>query len=545
MPGRIATADQTMDQTSRPIDRRAHMARSSLVVMGAFVGAKVVGLLRERVIAHQFGASAQYDAYLAAFRTPDVLFTLIAGGALVSAFLPVFSDALAKKDEDTAWTIASAVTNLVFLATVALGGMAAVAAPWLVSHVLAPGFDPAQQALTVQLMRIILLSTVIFSVSGIQMGILNAFQHFLLPAIAPIAYNLGIIAGAVWLTPRYGILGLAYGVVLGALLHLVIKIPGLIRYGFRYLPVLGLKHPGVHLVFALMWPRILALGTVQVVAVVNTRLASGLSAGSLSALNYAWLIAQMPQTVLGTAVATVAFPTMAEYAALDQRQELRRTVDSTLRVLLVLSIPAAAALWALAGPAISVLLRTGAFDADAASATQLALQMFALGLVAQTTLEVVARAFYAQKDTLTPLRVATVAMAINVVLAVMLVGPMAHAGLALANSVAVTVEVVILILYLGRRLPGPADGSLPQLLWRGGLAALAMIASIDAALLLLSRWFPPAAAANPLVSGLAQLALGGLVGVLVYVGGGLWLGIPEVLAGVRWIRSRSRPRPLG
>jgi putative peptidoglycan lipid II flippase len=426
--------------------------------MAAFLGAKVVGLLRERAIAHQFGATTDYDAYVAAFKIPDLIFTLIAGGALVSAFLPVFADALARHDDDEAWTVASGMTNLILVTTAALALLAAIAAPWLVGRLLAPGFDAAQQALTVSLMRIVLVSSLVFAVSGIQMGILNAYQHFLTPALAPIAYNLGIIAGALWFTPRWGIRGLAWGVVLGAVLHLVVKIPALVRYGFRYVPTFGLGQPGVRQVLWLMWPRVLGLGTVQLAFLVNTRLASDLPAGSLSALNYAWVLSQMPQTLLGTAIGTVAFPTFAEQAALGQREALRSTLAGILKVMVALSVPAAAALWVLGGPAINVLLVTGRFDARAAAATLLALRMFALGLVGHVTLEAVARAFYAQKDTLTPLCMAAGAMALQIALALALVGPLAQGGLALANSVAVTVEVVAGLWLLRRRLGGGVPG---------------------------------------------------------------------------------------
>jgi putative peptidoglycan lipid II flippase len=509
-------------------DRRAHMARSSLIVMGAFLAAKLVGLLRERAIAHQFGASADYDSYIAAFKIPDLLFTLVAGGALVSAFLPVFSDALARDDRDDAWTIASGVTNLVFLTTLALAALAALAAPWLVSHLIAPGFPPEQQDLTVELLRIILVSTLIFAVSGIQMGILNAFQHFLLPALAPVAYNLGILAGAIVLAPRFGIRGLAYGVVLGAVLHLLVKVPGLVHYGFRYRPVLGLRLPGIRMVLWLVWPRVLAMGTVQVVFIVNTALASALAAGSLSALNYAWVITQMPQTILGTAVATVAFPTLAEYAALGRIGQLRSTTVGALRVLLTLSVPAAAALWILASPVIDILLRSGRFDEVAAQATLLALRMFALGLVGHVTLEIVARAFYAQKNTLVPLYVAVVAMVLNVGLAVLLVRPLGHAGLALANSAAVSLEVLLALWLLGRMIHGIEGRALAATLARSLTAAAVMALAITLTLHFLPTEIQLGPLSGPFLTGLVQLVVGSGVGLGVYLAMAAVLHMPEI-----------------
>ncbi len=505
--------------------------------MAAFVVSKLVGLLRDRAIAHQFGASPELDAYVAAFKIPDLLFTLIAGGALISAFLPVFADHLAHDDEDEAWTVASGMTSLIFAATAILAALAALAAPWLVAHVVAPGFTPAQQALTVDLMRIILVSTLIFAVSGIQMGILNAFQHFLLPALAPIAYNLGILFGAIWLVPRFGIFGLAYGVVLGAGLHLVIKIPGLVRYGFRYIPTFALSHPGVRLVLWLMWPRVLSLGTVQAVFIVNTRLASALAGGSLSALNYAWLIAQMPQTVLGTAVATVAFPTLAELAARGERDAMRATAVTTLRAMIVASVPAAVGLALLGAPVIEMLLETGRFDQSAADATLLALRMFALGLVGQVTLEIVARLFYAQKNTLTPLYLAVFAMVVNIALAYALVVPLAQGGLALANSVAVTLEVLAGLWLLRRPLGGIGERELAATLARSGIAAAAMAVAILVTLQILPESLGGGIGGS-FVQGLLRAGIGGVVGGAVYVAAGLLLGIAELRKAVGMVGRR-------
>ncbi len=207
----------------------------------------------------------------------------------------------------------------------------ALAAPWLVHTVLAPGFSAAQQALTAELVRWMLVSTVIFGVSGIVMGVLNSFQHFLLPALAPILYNLSIIAGAWFLAPTFGVFGLVLGVVVGAALHLDVQLFGLWWYGARYTPTLGLEDPKVREVARLMGPRVLGLAAVQVNFWVNTLLASSLSTGSLAALNYAWLLMLLPQGIVAQGVATAAFPTFASLEAQGRRQELRRTVTTTLR----------------------------------------------------------------------------------------------------------------------------------------------------------------------------------------------------------------------
>lgn len=505
------TDDRRPAPEADPADaaRGRHLARSTLLVMALFVGSKVVGLLRDRAIAARFGVSADYDAYVAAFRVPDLLFTLLAGGALFSAFLPVFAASLTHHDRARAWRLASAMTNLVLLATGAAALAAAVAAPALARWV-APGFAPEQVALTASLMRWLLASTVIFAASGLQMGMLNAFQHFLTPALAPAIYNAGLLVGALAFAPLLGIHGLALGAILGALGHLAVKLPPLLARGARWSPVLGLGDGDVRRVLWLMWPRVVALGTVQAVFLVNTRLASAAGSGALSALNYAWLISQMPQTILGTAVGTVVFPTLAELAARRDAAALRATATRTLGVLALLTLPAAALLAALAGPIVGALLQTGAFDAAAAASTAGALRWFALGLAGHVAFEVVARLFYAQQDTLTPLGIAAAAMGANVALAYALVGSMGIGGLALANSVAVTAEVLLGLWLLRGRLGGVDARALGTTTLAALAAALAAWVAGGAA----SAWAPDLGAApgGALGSSLVGLALGGAGG---------------------------------
>ncbi|MFQ5855869.1 MAG: murein biosynthesis integral membrane protein MurJ [Anaerolineae bacterium] len=496
--------------------RRTHLVRSTGIVIGAFVAAKALGLARELVIGRQFGTGGAIDAYYAAFQIPDLLFTLIAGGALVTAFLPVFTEYLVQGDTRGAWEVASAVTNLVLVVTAVLAGAVALLAPVIVERVVAPGFDPARQALTVDVMRIILASTVVFGVSGIQMGILNAYQHFLLPAVAPAMYNLGIIAGALILAPRWGVHGLAAGVVVGAVLHLGVKIPGLMRYGMQYSPVLGLRHPGVRQVAWLMGPRVLALGMVKLTFLVNTNLASRLGEGSVAALSYAWHVMQLPETLFATAVAIVVFPTLAEFAARGQTEALRSALADTLRVIFVLTVPAAVGLIVLGRPLIALLFQRGAFDARSTEMVYFALQFYALALIGHAVLEIAARLFYAQKDTLTPFKVATVSMLANVVLSLTLIRVLSYGGLALANALAFTLEASIL-LWIGRgRLGGLEVGRILDGLVRIGLAALVM----GAAIIGLQRRLPYS---SPLVIGATGLALGGLI----YLAAILALGLHE------------------
>ena len=426
--------------------------RTTLIVAAAFGLAAAAGLLRNIILGRQFGIGADLDAYYAAFKLPDLLFSIVAGGALATAFIPVFADFLAADDRAGAWRLASAVTNLVVLVVTALAVVAGVAAPWLVGRVIAPGFTPAAQAETAAVMRILLVSTVIFGVSAVQGSVLHSFKHFLLPALAPVVYPLGIVAGALWLGPLWGTRGLAVGAVIGALLHLAIKFPALLHYGFHWRPVLDLRTPAMRHVLWLLGPRLLDLGVFHVTLIMMTNLASRLGAGSVSALEWGWDAMQLPETLIGTAFGLVAFPTLAELAARGDLAGLRRTLSQSLRVVVALTVPAAVGLIVLGRPLLQLLYQRGAFDANSTEAVYVALRFYALGLVGHASLELVARAFFARQDTLTPLLLATASALVNIVLGLLLMGPLGFGGLALSNSIAVTAEVLALSFVLRRRL---------------------------------------------------------------------------------------------
>jgi len=454
--------------------RQRHILRNTAMVMAFFAMAAVAGLLRNIVIARQFGIGSDLDAYYAAFKLPDLLFTIVAGGALATAFIPVFARFLSADDLNGAWRLAAAITNLVVLVTSALAVAAALFAPALVRYVLAPGFDGAQQAETAGLMRLVLISIPIFGISAVQSSVLHGFKHFLLPALAPVVYPIGIMCGALWLAPHWGVRGLAFGAVIGALLHLVVKIPGLLHYGFRWWPVLDLRTEAVRRVLYLMGPRILDLGVFHLTLIATTNLASRLEPGSVSALEWGWDAMQLPETIIGTAFGLVAFPTLSELAARGDRHGLRGTLGETLRTVIALAVPAAVGLILLGRPVLELLYQRGAFDASATTAVYQALAFFALGLVGHVCLELAARTFFAQEDTVTPLLVATGSAVTNVLLGIILMRPLGHGGLALANSIAVSLEVVALLLILRQRLGGVEGRQILRALGQVLLASVIM-----------------------------------------------------------------------
>lgn len=419
-----------------------------------FIISRALGLAREIAISYQFGTSASLDAYVAAFRIPDLLFNLVAGGALASAFIPPFSKLLTDGDARGSWRLATQVINLVFVVVAALCVAAALLAEPLVKYTVGVGFAPEQQLLTASLMRLMLLTPAVFAVSGIVMGILNAHQEFLLPAAAPALYNLAIIAGALFLAPTLGVYGLALGVVVGAFLHLAIQIPWLLRHKIEYTPRLGIHDADVRHVIQLVIPRTLGIAAVQINFLVNTILASTLVVGSLAALNYAFLLILLPIGVIAQSIATVLFPTFARLYAANDLNGLRRAFSTGFRVTLFLTVPATIGLMLLARPIIQILFQRGAFTAESTEMTLTALELFAVGLFAHAGLETITRTFYAMHDTATPVRIGIASVVLNIVLSLILIGPLKQGGLALANSIATMLEMLALMYLLRPRLRG-------------------------------------------------------------------------------------------
>lgn len=467
-----------------------------------FVISRVLGLGRDIAITYQFGTSAPLDAYLAAFRIPDLLFNLVAGGALASAFIPPFSRLLTVGDTHAMWRLATQVINLVFVVVATLCVLAAVFAEPLVRYSVGAGFVPEQQALTAGLMRLMLITPAVFAVSGIVMGILNAQHEFLLPAAAPVMYNLSIIGGALLLAPRLGVYGLAIGVVIGACLHLLIQVPWLLRRKIEYTPSLGLRDPGVQEVVRLVLPRTLGIAAVQFNFLINVVLASTLPEGSLAALNYAFLLILLPIGVIAQSIATVLFPMFSRLFHAGDMTGLHRAFSTGFRVTLFLTIPASIGLMLLPKPIIEILFQRGAFTAESTQMTALALQFFALGLFAHAGLETITRTFYAMHDTATPVRIGVASVVLNVVLSLVLLGPLRQGGLALANSIATTLEMLVLLYLLRPRLEG-VDG------WLLAKSVLKMLVGAGVMSLVIVLLGTAPFTQNSLVYLAAGLALGG------------------------------------
>ena len=507
------------------------------IVAGGFIASRLLGLLRSVAIAEAFGTEPELGAYWVAFRLPDTIFQLLAGATLSAAFIPTFSRVVLRESEDEGWWLASSVLNLIAIATFVAAAIGFLLAP-LVVPLLAPGLGEASgreaelSALAVELTRLMLISPLLFGISGMLTGILNARQHFLAPAIAPLLYNLGIIFGALVLAERWGVHGLAWGVVIGASGHLLVQLPALRSVGMRWRPAVDVTSSGVREVLRLMGPRVIGLAAAQVNLVVVIFFASFISDEAISAINFAFLVMLLPVGVIGMAISTAAFPQLSQQAAREDLAGLRSSLDAALRMILFLAIPASAGLVLLAQPGVRLLLQRGAFDEASTSLVVAALTIYAVAVWAHAAIEILSRGFYALSDTRTPVTFALVGMLINVALCAALVGPLGIRGLAAAASVAAIVELLLLLHALRTRIEGFDASAVTASAWRTLLATLVMALTLILLLILLR-----AAGADPaeLLGSLVLTVVCGLAGLCAFLGAAAALGSRELRAGRRWL----------
>ncbi len=515
-----------------PPSATRQIARATVSVMAAMVVSQLAGLLAGRLIGINFGTGIENDAYSAANRFTEILFNLMAGGALGSAFIPTLTGLLAQEKRRDAWKLASSIANLIVLILTLVSILAWIFADQVVGYILAPGYGAEQQQLTAQLLRIQLPSSLIFGLSGLVMGILNAHRHFLLPALAPAMYRLGIIFGVLVLAPEMGIRGVAWGVVIGSGLHLLVQIPMLMRLPQRrYTPTLGLDSADVREVGRLMAPRLLGVAFVQLNFWLNTFLASWQPVGSQSAITFAFPLMLMPEAAIAQSIAIAALPTFSAQVARGKLEDMRAALAATLRGVLYLAIPATLGLIVLRVPLVDMIYRGDAFGADSTRIVAWALLWYATGLVGHSVVEIVSRAFYALHDTKTPVFTVVGAMALNLGLSFLFaglferVGWMPHGGLALANSVATTLEMTVLLVFMRRRLNGLQGKEIWTAAGKAALAALGMTAAL-AAWLHFQHF-------GALISTLGGAVLGGLVYLMMLV----VLRVEELQRGTAFLRS--------
>jgi putative peptidoglycan lipid II flippase len=508
-----------------PNKANQQIARAAGTVMVAYIISQLTGLAAKILTARAFGASAELDAFYAANRVSETLFALLAGGALSSTFIPAFTSLLVKNDKKAAWKLAASIANLVVVVIGAVAVLAGIFAPQIVRYALAPGLsaDPAIFTMTVNLLRIQLGSAVIFALGALAMGILNAHQVFLIPALTPAMYQIGWIIGVLVLVPVMGIYGLAWGVIIGSLLYLLLQFPSLIKHGTKYTLSLGLRNPVVGEVIRLMLPRVFGAAVVQLNFWVNTMLASGMGQGFISSLTFGFQLMYMAQAAIAQSVATAAMPTFSRQHALGETDNLRASLAATLRGVILLSLPAAAGLILLRSPIVTMLYQRGEFSAEDTQLVAWALLWYAAGLVFHSVLEVLVRAFYAMHDTKTPVLVGATAMGLNVGLSYTFaalftrLGWMPHGGLALANSLATALETTTLYLLMRKRLNGIHGQEIAKGFGAAALGTLGMIAA-------LVFWMQFTGSAPAALTTLGGVALGGAIYGLVLI----LLRVPEI-----------------
>jgi putative peptidoglycan lipid II flippase len=460
---------------SAPI-KRASVARSAGIVSLAVMASRVLGLAREMVFAYFFGASKSFanDAYVIAFRIPNLLRDLFAEGALSSAFVPVFSEYLVKKDEKEAFRLSSLVATMLVLVLGSIVVLGIIFAEPVVRFI-APGFEtnPEKFALTVRMTRIMMPFILLVALAAQAMGVLNARDRFGIPALASAFFNIGSITGGIVVAallcdptfsnplqaivekPTEGIIGMAYGVLIGGFMQYAVQWPSLRQAGFRYRIKLSFTHPGVKKIFRLMVPAIIGGSAVQVNVLINSNFASNIpETGPVSWLSYSFRLMQFPIGVFGVAIATATLPAISRNAALKEVSDFRHTLADSMRLAFLLTVPSAVGLIVLGRPIIALIYERGHFGPNDTAHTANALAFFAVGLAGYSAIKILAPAFYALNDSRTPMLISLFSILTNFFMNWMLVDVMQERGLALSTSVNAMLNFSLLYLIMQRRLKG-------------------------------------------------------------------------------------------
>ncbi|NLW23996.1 MAG: murein biosynthesis integral membrane protein MurJ [Clostridia bacterium] len=436
--------------------KQGGIAHAAGLIMIAMILSRIFGYVRDVVIYTHFGQDFRTDAYNAAFSIPDFLYYLLVGGALSSAFIPVFSSYVATGKEEEGWQVASTIINLVIILMFIGIGLGLIYTPFLIK-LLVPGFTEEGFWLTVLLTRVMFAQSFFMALNGISQGILHSYKHFFAPALGSVLYNLGIIVIGIILVDKLGILGFSLGVVMGAMLNFIVQIPALLKIGLRYKPIINLRHPGVKKILVLILPVLIGLSVTHFNLFVNQYLGSSLPQGMISALRAAQRIMQLPIGVFAIAVALAVFPTLTGQAARKEMKEFKSTISMGVRTVVFITLPAAVGLIALREPIVRAMFQQGQFTVANTEATASALLFYSLGLIGYSAQQVLNRAFYALQDTKTPVTIGIITIVLNIILNFMLIEPLGHRGLALAYSLAGLANMVLLLYYLRNKI-GNIDG---------------------------------------------------------------------------------------
>lgn len=488
-----------MAQAAPPLDSPSpappRLARAAGLAGLATLTSRVLGLVREQVLAAMFGAGNEMDAFLVAFRVPNLVRDLFAEGAMSAAFVPTFTQHLAKAGKAAAWRLGNHVLNALLVVTGVVVIVGYVYTEPLVTLYAGRFADvPGKLELTVQLARVMLPFLTLVALAAAVMGMLNSLRHYFLPALAPATFNVVTIAFALALTPAMPALGLprimslAIATLVGGVTQVALQWPSLHREGFRYRPTLDLQDPGLHRVLVLMGPGTVGLAATQLNLFVSTLLATGEGTGAVSWLQYAFRVMYLPLGLFGVSIATAVLPEAARHASVDDRAAVRDTVVRGLSLMVMVNIPAMCGLLVLAPEIIRLLLERGRFGAADTAATATALRYYAVGLAGYSTARIASPVFYALGRSSVPVTLSVVSVTTNLILSLVLVRAMGFAGLALATSLAAILNAALCLGLLRRQLDGLGLAQLGALLAKVGVASAVMSAVVAGVNRSLSTW---------------------------------------------------------
>ena len=508
----------------------ARLARSAGVIGAATLTSRVLGLVRDQVLAWLFGAGNAMDAFNVAYRVPNLMRDLFAEGAMSAAFVPAFTRRLKQHGRAAAWRLGNQLINALLVVTgllVLLGILYARPLTELIAGDYAA--VPGKLELTATLTRILLPFLSLVAVAAALMGMLNSLNRFFIPALSPAMFNVGVILSAFVLVPFAPALGLhpiiaiAVGMLLGGLGQIALQVPALRREGYRYQPKLNPADEGLREILRLMGPGTLAGAAVQINLLVNTILAAGEGTGAVSWLSYAFRLMYVPIGLFGVSIATATLPAVSRHAALNDADGMRRTIADALRMMLMLIVPALVGLMVLAEPIVQVIFERGSFAPADTAATAAALAFYAPGLLGYSAVRIAVPCFYALKDSVTPTLISMVSVVLNLALNLALVQWMGYRGLALGTSIAAIANAALLCILLNRRVGGLGRGTLPAAFWKIAVAAGVMGIAVAAVHGGLEAAWPH----GGLLPALGRLTASIATGVAVLAGAARVLGIQD------------------
>lgn len=514
------------------------MAKAAGIVGISTMASRIFGFIRDMVVAAFFGANLATDAFFVAFRIPNLLRRLIGEGSLTVSFVPVFTEYLQKKSKEEALELANVAFTLLSIILVIISLLGVLLSPLIVT-LIAPGFlkNPDQFALAVFLNRLMFPYIFFMSLVALAMGILNSFRHFAAPALSPVVLNISLIIAALALRDFFAepVVALAIGVMVGGILQLAMQWPFLVKFGWKIKFRFNLHHPGIRQVAALMLPAAFGAAIYQINVFVGTILASLLPSGSVSYLYFADRVMELPLGVFAIAIGTAALPSLSAHASQGNIDQLKTTMSFSLRLMLFVTVPAMAGLMALNLPIISVLFQRGAFDVRSAVLTAQALFCYALGLWAFSVIRVIVAAFYSLQDARWPMKAAVITLIVNVAASIALMFPLQHNGLALANSLASVINVIILSVVLKKKIGTFLDRSFYISLIKIIVSSVAMWGAV-----LLFDFFVPWNTNAPFKARLGYLAAAVVIGIATYFLCAFILKSPEIHSVVGKIKMKLR-----